>query len=79
MEEFPANLKENLKKVLKKKQINSFKDWLEKMTSRGQTKVVLKGKRINWLNLIQLDLWTREWVKRSGKYRELVKFEERIG
>ena len=51
---------------------------MEKMRDEGNIKEILGGDGISWLNMIQIERWTREWNSKEGKSRKMTKFEEII-
>ena len=53
-----------------------LKDWLNKIRSIEQMKQFFQSKNISWLNYLQLERWTNEWVKKYNKGREFTKYEQ---
>ena len=39
------------------------------MKLKDQMKQILQNKNISWLNYMQLERWTNEWVKKYNKGR----------
>ena len=52
-----------------------LKDWLSKVFSREDIKEIFEQSKIFWYNVLQLESWTKNWVKQHGKCRQLTKFE----
>ena len=46
------------------------------MRSKAQMKQILQNKNISWLNYMQLERWTNEWIKKYNKGREYTKYEQ---
>ena len=46
------------------------------MRLKDQMKQILQNKNISWLNYMQLERWTNEWVKNYNKGREYTKYEQ---
>ena len=53
-----------------------MKDWLYKMRSIEQMKQIFQNKTILWLNYVQLERWSKEWVNKYNKGREHTKYEQ---
>lgn len=48
------------------------------MNNKEQIIAVLGIEIIYWPNLTQLEQWIKEWVKRNGKCKDLIRFEKMI-
>ena len=55
-----------------KKKVIRLKDWLYKMID--QMKQIFQNKSISWLNYVQLERWTKQWVNKYN--REYTKYEQ---
>lgn len=75
IENFPANMKMYVE-LFKGKKVIRLRGWMSKMRSIHQMKQILQNKNISWLNYIQLERWTNEWVKKYNKGRECTKCEQ---
>lgn len=75
LEKFPGTLKQNMQNLLGKKQSMGIKDQLEKVGNKSYIKE-LGMQRLSWFILTQLEQWMKDCIKRKGKCRELMIYEE---